>query len=429
MGRPLIIPVAHDFICPWCWVGLFQVKRLKEQFGVEIEWRGHELMPEELDWPEPKPAMPEPPNKPPILSRFEFLKLMDRIDVPKIERPKRMRIHAALEAVEYFKEFAPTQVDDFVETLYRAYWERGETIGDIDVLAGIADQFKIANPEVPIRKALEEKRYRDKIVSFDAPSYRTGVYNVPTFFIGEKRLAEMPYEVLERAMTEHLATLPNTPIPQYPSNLPYAALQFPPASKTRPYTYINMVATIDGKIILGGRDEPVVDLGSQNDHQLMKRIEAASDAVLLGAQTLRAAKKSWNPACRKRIVLTHSGKLPFDSCFFTEDAIVASKDPVATPDGVQALIAPDLAHLLSELRNQGVEKLLVLGGSTLNAELFEQGMIDEIFLTIAPKIKLGEDVPTIADGNALPRESIQNYSIVEQHQIGEELFLRYRRNP
>ena len=35
----LIIPVAHDFICPWCWVGLLQVNRLKEEFPVDFEVR------------------------------------------------------------------------------------------------------------------------------------------------------------------------------------------------------------------------------------------------------------------------------------------------------------------------------------------------------------------------------------------------------
>jgi len=192
-----------------------------------------------------------------------------------------------------------------------------------------------------------------------------------------------------------------------------------------------MVATIDGKIISGSRDEPVVDLGSDVDHQAMKRIEAASDAVLLGAQTLRAAKKSWSPRTETRVVVTRSGNLPFDSCFFSGKAIVAtsSESRIQVPDEVEVLPFDDLRGLLQTLRTRGFEKLLVLGGSTLNAEFFARELVDEIFITVAPKIKLGQDVPTIADGNALPRQSIQNYSIVEQHRIGDEIFARYRRNP
>src|SRR5512135_1438127 len=104
MSNPLVIPVAHDFTCPWCWIGLFQAKRLMAEFGVEIEWRGHELMPEELEWPAPRTPTPEPLNRPATLSRFEFLTLMDGVQVPPVERPKRMRVHAALEAVEFMKE-------------------------------------------------------------------------------------------------------------------------------------------------------------------------------------------------------------------------------------------------------------------------------------------------------------------------------------
>src|SRR5579862_6024304 len=351
MPDQMLVPVAHDFNCPWCWVGLFQVKRLKVEFGVKIEWRGHELLPEEMDWPAPRPPELEPPNRPPILSRFEFLKVIEGIEVPKIERPKQMHTHNAHEAVEYFKEHAPDQVDAFVEAVYRAYWEQGQRIGDSEVLERLARPL-LSEANGGLAKAITERRYKDKITPFDAASYRAGVYHVPTFFIGEKRYAEMPYSILERAMKEVA--------PAQPEHTFYADLEFPAAPPGRPYVAINMVATIDGKILSGNRDEPVVDLGSKLDHELMKRIEGAMDAVLLGAQTLRAAKKSWNPATKTRIVLTRSGHLEFDSCFFTGHPVIASPVPLSTPEGVENLVAPDLATLLGELRNRGIEHLLVL---------------------------------------------------------------------
>lgn len=447
MSKPLVIPVAHDFTCPWCWIGLFQAKRLKAEFGVEIEWRGHELWPEELEWPQYSPAMPIP-DKPPLLSRLDFLKLMDGIEVPQAERPKKMRVHAALEAVEYVKDHAPDHVDAFVEEVYRAYWERSERIGDIEVMVQLAEPHLVAGQALPLLQALEDRRYCDRVVHFDAPSYKKGIFNVPTFWIGGVRYAEQPYVVLERATRaaveeergkrkEESPEGAKAPTPQGRNASPkdiYADLVFPPAPATRPYTYIDMVATIDGKILSGGRSEPVVDLGSQVDHQLMKRIEAASDAVLLGAQTLRAAKKSWNPQAETRIVVSQSGDLPFDSCFFTGKPIVAMPTGPTTPtrptspNHAEILPFHDLEDLMAALKRKGIEKLLVLGGSALNAQLFEKGLIDEIFITIAPKIRLGQEVPTIAGGNALPRESIQNYSIVEQHQVGDEFFIRYRRN-
>jgi len=50
------LPIAHDFICPWCWVGLLQALKLKKEFGVALEWKGYELWPEELAWPVPSAA-------------------------------------------------------------------------------------------------------------------------------------------------------------------------------------------------------------------------------------------------------------------------------------------------------------------------------------------------------------------------------------
>jgi riboflavin biosynthesis pyrimidine reductase len=69
----------------------------------------------------------------------------------------------------------------------------------------------------------------------------------------------------------------------------------------------------------------------------------------------------------------------------------------------------------------------VLGGSEINAQVLENNLVDELFMTLAPKIKLGRDVPTYADGNALPRHALQQYDLVEHHAVNNELFLRYRR--
>ncbi len=196
-----------------------------------------------------------------------------------------------------------------------------------------------------------------------------------------------------------------------------------------------MVTTIDGKILSGDREEHVIDLGSDFDHVLMKRIASQADAVIVGAATLRTTLTTWDPPTRFRVVVTRSGDLPFESAFFT-----GGESLVATPEGgnfeppkgighiAQGTDATDLRAVLAELRKRGVERILVLGGSELNAQLLKEDLIDELFLTIAPKVKLGRDVPTYADGVALPREALLRYSIVETHVVENEVFLRYRRD-
>ncbi|HVL39200.1 MAG TPA: dihydrofolate reductase family protein, partial [Fimbriimonadaceae bacterium] len=97
------------------------------------------------------------------------------------------------------------------------------------------------------------------------------------------------------------------------------------------------------------------------------------------------------------------------------------------PDGVRVLEVERLSDALGELRKMGIARLLVEGGSELNATLLEGDLADELFLTIAPKVKLGRETPTYAGGDPLPRERMQRYDLLERHQVGDELFLRYRR--
>jgi riboflavin biosynthesis pyrimidine reductase len=215
--------------------------------------------------------------------------------------------------------------------------------------------------------------------------------------------------------------------------MPYEYLNFPSPPADRPYTFINMVGTIDGKILSGERDESVHDLGSKLDHQLMKRIESQADAVLVGAQTLRATPQAWNPQSPRRIVVTRSGNLPWESRFLSEgEAYVAAPTSASLGFGGRVLLAGnedvDFVSLFRQLRSHlGIHNLLVMGGSVVNAQILKAELVDELFLTIAPKVKLGERTPTYADGEPLPREQLQRYEIVEHHVIDHEVFLRYRR--
>lgn len=217
----------------------------------------------------------------------------------------------------------------------------------------------------------------------------------------------------------------------------YSSLRFPPAPTDRPYTFINMVATIDGKTVIGDRDDSVVGLGSRVDQELMDRIETASDAVLIGGQTLRATSAKWNPKAPIRIGVTRSGSIPFDIQFFSaanSQSFLAcpSKLILDLPDHVRRINAGmhevDPIWLSKHFRSElGIKRLHILGGSEINAQFLRHDLVDELFLTIAPKLKLGRDLPTYAGGVPLQREELQNYELIEHHVVESEVFLRYRR--
>lgn len=217
----------------------------------------------------------------------------------------------------------------------------------------------------------------------------------------------------------------------------YGDLSFPPAPADRPLIFINMVSTIDGKIISGERDEGVGDLGSDLDHATMRQIESVADGIMVGAATLRATPRMHYPAHVPRFLVSISGDFPVFTRFFQDAPDIAYV--VSTVEGAQAMSDEvqtigvgsgqiDWTELLRIMRqDMGIEKLLCEGGSKLNATLFEHGLIDEIFLTLVAKIKLGDETPTMADGNPLPREHIQNFELLSVIQESNELFLRYRR--
>jgi 2,5-diamino-6-(ribosylamino)-4(3H)-pyrimidinone 5'-phosphate reductase len=64
----------------------------------------------------------------------------------------------------------------------------------------------------------------------------------------------------------------------------------------------------------------------------------------------------------------------------------------------------DLPAALTKLRELGIERLMVEGGSTLNFELLRQQLVDELQMYIAPMIFGGAGAPTLAAGSGLPRE-------------------------
>jgi predicted DsbA family dithiol-disulfide isomerase len=193
---PLTIPIAHDFICPWCWIGLFQAQKLQAEFGAQVDWLGYELFPEELEWPDYPPGAPGPANKPPVPSRLDFILQADGLQLPPSTRPHKMRTFNAHEALEYAKTEGVQ--DKFVEVLYRAYWEDGKEINNPEVLEQLAQG--VVNDVPALLNAVATKRFKDNIVGFDDDAHDKGVWNVPTFFIGGERYAEQLYTTLRDAV-------------------------------------------------------------------------------------------------------------------------------------------------------------------------------------------------------------------------------------
>lgn len=234
----------------------------------------------------------------------------------------------------------------------------------------------------------------------------------------------------------------------------YTSLTFPPAPPDRPYVILNMVMSADGKTILG---ESEAGIGSTTDQRLMRELRVHADVILNGASTLRVSGVSpltGDPLLEElrlargktrtaiSTVLSRSGDLPWERMFFTSDrfeAIVylAHDAPkgtagkiVATGRNVVGLPAEQpIRWLLAHMRHEiGAQLLLCEGGASVNAQLFAEDAVDELFLTIGPRIVSGRGLPGVVEGDAFSRESAPRLKLVAAtvNEETSELYLRYR---
>lgn len=195
------------------------------------------------------------------------------------------------------------------------------------------------------------------------------------------------------------------------------------APADRPFVAVNMVSSADGKATLAGRTAP---MSAPVDRELFHHLRAQADGILVGAGTVRierygrVTKTAELQAKREReglrvdalaVIVTRSGNLPDDLPLLAEasDSVRLIGDPAAG---------------LAELRAAGIRSLLCEGGPHLNATLFGEGLVDELFLTIAPTIAGAGESLTIVEGQALP-EAVA-LELLSAHEAGGHLFLRYR---
>ena len=84
-----------------------------------------------------------------------------------------------------------------------------------------------------------------------------------------------------------------------------------------------------------------------------------------------------------------------------------------------------MGDLLAWVAGRGVGILLCEGGGDLCAQLFAARAVDEIYLTIAPRILGGARAPTMVDGAGFEPDQIPDGRLASVEQLGDELFLHY----
>jgi riboflavin biosynthesis pyrimidine reductase len=213
----------------------------------------------------------------------------------------------------------------------------------------------------------------------------------------------------------------------------------------RPLVAVNFASTVDGRASIGGVSGPI---GSATDTEMLARLRTRFDAVMIGAGTMRAERYGPLPNSPERreererlglspdpLLVIISGRLdlPWDATAFTAGGgevlifTASEAEPPETATPVKLIRHDGFVNIVEALRqlhtDHGIKALICEGGPGLHNQLEGAGCVDDLFLTIAPKLAGGE-APRIIEGD-LP--AVAELELAWLLAEGSELFARYRR--
>lgn len=184
------IEIFQDMVCPWCRIGKKNLSDAIAQWTgepIHIQYRAYQLFP---DLPkEGKPFLEVMASKgsPEMVQQMlsqvtgagEAANLPFRFD--KVEKmPNTLASH------QFIKSVPAADTARVVDAIYKAYFEDGKDIGDLQVLLGLAEELGLDREQ--IRDAIENERNTDEITA-DIDFARDNQISGVPFFIIDGKLA------------------------------------------------------------------------------------------------------------------------------------------------------------------------------------------------------------------------------------------------
>ena len=220
----------------------------------------------------------------------------------------------------------------------------------------------------------------------------------------------------------------------------------------RPYVLLSCATSADGYLDDASPERLI--LSGPADLDRVDEVRAGCDAILVGAQTVRAdnprllirdPRRSARRAARglpehpARVTLTATGDLDPAARFFAPGALrlVYCATPALRPaakikDSAVLIDAGDpvsVGFMLQDLAERGVARLLVEGGARVLGDFLAAGRADELNLAVAPFF-LGDPAPATAPRLDLPAPGPAGpMTLAETRRVGEVALLRYLLGP
>jgi 5-amino-6-(5-phosphoribosylamino)uracil reductase len=216
----------------------------------------------------------------------------------------------------------------------------------------------------------------------------------------------------------------------------------------RPYVLLSAATSVDG--CLDDTSDTRLILSNDADLDRVDEVRAASDAIMVGAGTIRRdnpallvrsqARRDGRvarglPPSPARVTLTGAGEIDPAARFFTAgDGVRLVYTPGAAAGRVRERLRGaaaevvgagdplDLEVVLADLAARGVRRLMVEGGGTVHAQFLSAGLADELHLAIAPIFVGDPAAPRIAGAPGAPHHRMR---LAEVRMIGDVVLLRY----
>jgi len=217
----------------------------------------------------------------------------------------------------------------------------------------------------------------------------------------------------------------------------------------RPYTMLSCCVSLDG--YLGDRT-PRLALSNDADFERVDEERASSDAILVGAGTVRidnprllvrsSARREARtarglPPSPMKITVTERADLDAESNFFTagevEKLVYTSSGRVADARrrfGPAATVVDGgrrvrMRRLCDDLGDRGVKRLMVEGGGIVHTQFLSGDLVDELQLVVAPFFVGDSRAPRFVSDGRFPWHAGRRATLAEVRQIGDVVLLRY----
>jgi len=218
---------------------------------------------------------------------------------------------------------------------------------------------------------------------------------------------------------------------------------------TRPYVLLSCAMSIDG-FIDNTTDERLL-LSNDADFDRVDHVRAESDAIMIGAVTLRrdnprllvnsperrAEREARGlPPYPLKVTLTANGDLDPGLKFWHHGGgkLVYAPDPAAgkVRDRLGDLAevastgeALDFATMLDDLGGRGIRRLMVEGGGNVHAQFLAAGLADEIQLKVAPFFIGDPGAPRFVNPAVFPDGPGRRMTLAGVQAVGDIAVLRY----